>query len=402
MSKRLKAVVLMTMVLAIVGGLPALAQARGASSVTKPKLSATPVMGEPFTVSGLVKPKATTTSQTAVKIRLYTRTAGHWTKGNAYRAKLTPILGGPGTAYSRSLSIPMEGEYVVRALHYRAGKLVKRSAATSFTISRRVDIDSMVNGWMAPVLGETLAPPDTPLDIVFSTPSDWASDDPAKHYGAAHFIWGDFQKVSTDGLIWHTDGLSPGRYDWMRDAMPKYGTGTLIVAQQIDIDKTSHADTHALPNLPADISFGDVSSEGMGCDRSIAFLTRVFSQSSPDPLEWHTDGLTAGRYDWKCWMDDCHYGTLVADAAATVTIASDPDETATVVPANTPLDIAFTGGATSMMCWRTMYFTTAGDFAKTNGYPDLLTWRTNGLAPGAYEWQCWMGPQCHHGTVVVQ
>ena len=30
MSKRLKAVVLMTMVLAIVGGLPALAQARGA------------------------------------------------------------------------------------------------------------------------------------------------------------------------------------------------------------------------------------------------------------------------------------------------------------------------------------------------------------------------------------
>ena len=179
----------------------------------------------------------------------------------------------------------------------------------------QIHIDSMVNGWMAPSLGVTMAPADTPLDIIFSTPSDWASEDPAKHYGAAHFIWGDFEKVGTDGLTWHTDGLRPGRYDWMRDSMPKWGTGSLVVAQQIDIDKTSHADTHALPYLPADISFGDVSSEGMGCDRSIAFLTRIFAQTSPDPLEWHTDGLVPGRYDWKCWMDDCHYGTLVADAA---------------------------------------------------------------------------------------
>ena len=139
-----------------------------------------------------------------------------------------------------------------------------------------------------------MAPADTPLDIVFTTPSDWASDDPAKHYGAAHFIWGDFEKVGADGLIWHTDGLRPGRYDWMRDAMPKWGTGSLVVAQRIDIDKTSHADTHALPYLPADISFGDVSSEGMGCDRSIAFLTRIFAQTSPDPLVWHTDGLVPG------------------------------------------------------------------------------------------------------------
>ena len=117
-------------------------------------------------------------------------------------------------------------------------------------------------------------------------------------------------------MIWHTDGLDPGRYDWMRDSMPKYGTGSLVVSQQIDIDKASHADTHALPYLPADISFGDVSAAGMGCDRSIAFLTRIFTQTSADPLVWHTGGLTPGRYDWKCWMDDCHYGTLVADAPA--------------------------------------------------------------------------------------
>jgi hypothetical protein len=402
MAKRLKTVVLMTMVLAIAGGLPALAQARGAGRVSKPKLSATPVMGVPLTASGVITPKSTARSRAVVKIKLYTRTDGRWEVTGTYRAKLTPIVGGPGTAYSRTLTIPMEGKHAVRAFRYRAGRLVKTSAATSFEVAQRITIDSMVNGWMAPSLGDTTAPANTPLDIVFTTPSDWASDDPAKRYGAAHFIWGGFEKVGADGLIWHTDGLRPGRYDWMRDAMPKWGTGSLVVAQRIDVDKTSHDDTHALPYLPADISFGDVSSAGMGCDPSIAFITRVFARTSPDPLVWHTDGLVPARYDWKCWMDGCHYGTLVADPAAPVTIASDPDETTTAVPANTPLDITFTGGASSMMCWRTMYFTTAGDFTKTSGYPDPLTWRTGGLAPGAYEWQCWMGPQCHHGTVVAQ
>ena len=116
MSKRLRMILLTTMVLAMVGALPALAQARGASSVTKPKLSATPVMGEAFTVSGVVKPKATTTSRTVVKIKLYMLMNGHWGVTETYRAKLTPIVGGPGTMYSRTLTIPMEGEHAVRAL----------------------------------------------------------------------------------------------------------------------------------------------------------------------------------------------------------------------------------------------------------------------------------------------
>ena len=214
-------------------------------------------------------------------------------------------------------------------------------------------------------------------------------------------MWGDFEKVDTDGLIWHTDGLDPGRYDWMRGSMPKYGTGSLVVSQRVDIDKTSHADTSALPYLPADISFGDVSTAGMGCDRSIAFLTRIFTQVSPDPLVWHTDGLAPGRYDWKCWMDQCHYGTLVATAPAQqVPIDSDPLDSVTPVAAGTPVDLVFSGAR--MMCWRTIHFTTASDLTKTRGYPDPLTWHSGGLAPGAYEWECWMGPQCHHGTIVVQ
>jgi hypothetical protein len=183
--------------------------------------------------------------------------------------------------------------------------------------------------------------------------------------------------------------------------MPKWGTGCLVVSQQIEIDKTSHADTQALPYLPADISFGDVSAQGMGCDRSIAFTTRVFTQSSADPLIWHSAGLDPGRYDWKCWMDECHYGTLVVDAPAQqVTVDSDPLDSTTVVQANKPVDVVFTGAR--MMCWRTIHFTTTSDLAKSRSYPEPLTWHSNGLAPGSYEWECWMGPQCHHGTVIAQ
>jgi hypothetical protein len=317
-------------------------------------------------------------------------------------AKLTKLPAGQtGTGYSRTLNIPTMGEYAVQAVQYRGGKVVATSKLTSFTIAQRITIDSNVNGWIAPALRDTIAPADTPLDIVFSTPADWDSDNPAKN-GAAHFIWGDFEKISADGLVWHTSGLRAGRYDWMRDAMPKWGTGCLVVSQHIDIDQTSHADTHALPYLPADVDFGDVSAEGMGCNRSIAFLDRAFARTSADPLVWHTAGLGSGRYNWKCWMDDCHYGTLVVDGPPQqVALDSDPLDSVTAVPAGTPLDVVFRG--VRMLCWRTIYFTaTAGDLTKTRAYPDPPTWHTDGLAPGTYEWQCWMGPQCHHGTLAVQ
>ena len=399
MSRRLKMLLLATVVLVVILGVPALTQARVAAAVTKPKLSVAPVVGVPFTASGLIQPKATPGSRGVVTIRLYAFADGHWRVTGSYRAKLQ--AGTTGTRYSRRLTIPADGRYAVGAFHYRAGRLVKKSVRTSFAVAQRVTIDSNVNGWMAPELGDTTAPAGTPLDVVFTTPADWASGSSDKLNGAAHFIWGDFEKVASDGLIWHTDGLRPGRYDWMRDAMPKWGTGSLVVSQQIDIDKNSHVDTHALPYLPADMSFGDVSSAGMGCDRSIAFLTRVFTQTSADPLVWHTDGLVAGNYDWKCWMDECHYGTLMADASSQqVAIDSDPLDSVTVVPAGTSVDLVFSGAR--MMCWRTIHFTTASDLTKTRAYPDPPTWHSGGLAPGSYEWECWMGPQCHHGTIVVE
>ena len=329
MSRRWFLLLLAAMILAVSAALPAVVDAGVAPNVTKPKFSATPVAAVPFTVSGTVRPKATADSRTAVKLALSTFSNGHWETAGTYRARL--VAGKSGTAYSRQLTVPADGRYAVRALHYRAGRLVARSALATFDVARRVTIDSNVNGWLAPALGETVAPPGTPLDVVFTTPADWAAPlvDGKPLNGAAHFIWGDFEKVDAAGLIWHTDGLEPGRYDWMRDGMPKYGTGVLIVSQQIDIDKVSHEDTHALPYLPADLSFGEVSSAGMGCDRSIAFVTRIFSQTSANPLEWHTDGLVPGGYDWKCWMDDCHFGKLVVDDGTDVAVDSDPHEVLT-------------------------------------------------------------------------
>jgi hypothetical protein len=406
MSKHLKAVLLAALALSLLAALPAAATARTVHKTSAPLLSESPPsMGKDFTVTGVITPASTTKSKATVKIRLLMQMGEKYKVMDVYTAKLSKMPAGEkGTRYSRVLNVPMAGAHAVQAVQYRRGKVVSTSKITYFDVqvpAQQIHIDSNVNGWLDPALRDTVVPADTPLDIVFSTPADWASDDPAKN-GAAHFIWGDFEQVSADGLIWHTDGLRAGRYDWMRDAMPKWGTGCLVVTQEIAIDQTSHADTHALPYLPADISFGDVAAGGMGCNRSIAFLTRVFSQSSADPLIWHTAGLGSGRYDWKCWMEDCHYGTLVVDGPPQqVAIDSDPLDSVTVVPAGTPLDIVFTG--VRMLCWRTIYFTaTAGDLTKTRSYPDPLTWHSGDLAPGTYEWQCWMGPQCHHGTVEVQ
>ena len=54
MSRAAKALLLMASLLALCAALPALAHARAAYTVSKPKLSAAPVVDVPFTVSGIV------------------------------------------------------------------------------------------------------------------------------------------------------------------------------------------------------------------------------------------------------------------------------------------------------------------------------------------------------------
>ena len=110
MSKRLTMLLLAGTVLVAILGLPALAQARAAYTVSKPKLSATPVSGVPFTASGLISPKSTARSRAVVKIRLYMLTDGHWGVMDTYRAKLGRNPGGPGTRYSRAAHHPHGGQ----------------------------------------------------------------------------------------------------------------------------------------------------------------------------------------------------------------------------------------------------------------------------------------------------
>ena len=57
MSRRLKMLLLATVVLVVVLGVPALTQARVAAAVTRPKLSVAPVVGVPFTASGSSSPR---------------------------------------------------------------------------------------------------------------------------------------------------------------------------------------------------------------------------------------------------------------------------------------------------------------------------------------------------------
>ena len=71
------------------------------------------------------------------------------------------------------------------------------------------------------------------------------------------------------------------------------------------------------------------------------------------------------------------------------------------MPAGTPVDLVFTRREDDVLADHPLH-----DGGVTSRRPgvtrDPLTWHTGGLAPGTYEWECWMGPQCHHGTVVVQ
>ena len=97
----------------------------------------------------MVKPKATATSRTVVQIKLSKLVDGRWNVISTQRAKLIPS-GGTRHHVLPQLTVPAKGAYSVRAFHYRAGKLVKKSEAASFDVAQRITIDSMVNGWMAP------------------------------------------------------------------------------------------------------------------------------------------------------------------------------------------------------------------------------------------------------------
>ena len=308
MSSGTKKVFLTAFVLLLLAGVPAAAQARVAYTASKPALSATPVAGTPFTVSGVVRPKATATSHTVVKIRLYMLMDGHWGVMDTYRAALDKMPAGtPGTAYSREMTIPMDGRHAVRAFHYRGGKLVKKSTVTYFDVqlpTQTITIDPNSTA-------DVNAPADTPIDVVF----------PGNLTGCAAniaFLSSEFTKTSSSPLTYHCDGVPAGRYAW-KCSMMNCHYGDLVVgapAQQITIDPNSTADVNAPADTPIDVVFpGNLT----GCAANIAFLSSEFTKTSSSPLTYHCDGVPAGRYAWKCSMMNCHYGDLVVQSAGAAT-----------------------------------------------------------------------------------
>jgi hypothetical protein len=91
------------------------------------------------------------------------------------------------------------------------------------------------------------------------------------------------------------------------------GTTAPLTTQRIEFDNTRHETLTAQANTPIDIVFVPSTS---GCSTSIDFpslTSPVLVKSSLDgqDVAYHSEGIPAGTYQWKCYMDDCCYGTLV-------------------------------------------------------------------------------------------
>ena len=83
--------------------------------------------------------------------------------------------------------------------------------------------------------------------------------------------------------------------------------------QSISFDNTQHETLTAQANTPLNVTF-DPST--VSCSASIDFVTLnppaiVKTSGEGQNVAYHTEGLPPGTYQWKCYMDDCCYGTLV-------------------------------------------------------------------------------------------
>jgi hypothetical protein len=91
------------------------------------------------------------------------------------------------------------------------------------------------------------------------------------------------------------------------------GTTAPSTTQRIEFDNTRHETLTAQANTPIDIIFVPSTS---GCSTSIDFpslTSPVLVKTSLDgqDVAYHSEGIPAGTYQWKCYMDDCCYGMLV-------------------------------------------------------------------------------------------
>ena len=135
MNKRLKAILIAGLTVALLAGAATAAGARTTYTTSKPVLSGTPQKDKPFTISGVITPKSTAESRAKVKIILWMEYGDGYGVMDTYWAKVGKRPGGkPGSAYSLTITIPMKGDHGVQAVQYRNGKKVLSSKTTYFTV----------------------------------------------------------------------------------------------------------------------------------------------------------------------------------------------------------------------------------------------------------------------------
>ena len=136
MNKRLKAVVVAGLAVALLTTAATVATARTTYTTSKPVLSGPPHKDKTFTASGVITPKSTAKSRATVKIILWMKYgADDWGVMDAFWAKLSARPAGkPGTRYARAITIPMKGDHGVQAVQYRNGKQVSKSRTVYFTV----------------------------------------------------------------------------------------------------------------------------------------------------------------------------------------------------------------------------------------------------------------------------
>ncbi len=136
MNKRLKAILIAGLTVALLAGAATAAGARTTYTTSKPVLSGPPHKDKTFTASGVITPKSTAESRAKVKIILWMKYGDdEYGVMDTYWAKLSARPGGkPGTRYARSITIPMKGDHGVQAIQYRNGKQVSKSPTVYFTV----------------------------------------------------------------------------------------------------------------------------------------------------------------------------------------------------------------------------------------------------------------------------
>ena len=128
-----RAVLLVVLAALLLACMASGAVARTTYTTSKPALSETPKKGNPFTASGYITPKSTSSNRATVKIIVWMKYGTGWGVMDTYWAKLS-ARSSSSTKYSVTITIGMKGDHGVQAVQYRKGKKVSSSATRYFYV----------------------------------------------------------------------------------------------------------------------------------------------------------------------------------------------------------------------------------------------------------------------------